>query len=202
MNDTFIIFQIAILVMSVVIHEISHGYAAEYLGDPTPRLQGRLTLNPIKHLDLIGSIVVPLISMMTGGFIFGWAKPVQWNPYNVKNRRVGEFLISLAGPLSNMIIVLVFGLTIRFFFEVIPQSSVKIMVYIVLINIVLAIFNLIPIPPLDGSKMLFSILPPKYVYIRESLEKYSFVFFLIFVFVLWRFVAPVVPLIFGLITGI
>jgi Zn-dependent protease len=97
MDTLTLIVSIIILVMSVVIHELSHGYVAEMLGDPTPRLQGRLTLNPLKHLDWFGSVIVPIITSFAG-LTFGWAKPVQWNPYNVKNKRWGEFLISIAGP--------------------------------------------------------------------------------------------------------
>ena len=95
--------------MSVVIHEVAHGYTAELLGDPTARLQGRLTLNPIKHLDMVGSIIVPIITYISGGVIFGWAKPVPFNPYNLKNRKWGEGLVALAGPLSNLCIALFFS---------------------------------------------------------------------------------------------
>lgn len=194
------IVSILILVMSVVVHELSHGYVAELLGDPTPRLQGRLTLNPLKHLDIFGSFIVPLITSFAG-FPFGWAKPVQWNPYNVKDKRWGEFYISLAGPLSNIIIALVFGLIIRFFGMDLSLSFIDVSSYIVAINIVLAVFNLIPIPPLDGSKVLFTFLPPRMNAVREVLERYSLIFFLILIFFLWRFVEPIIPLIFKLIVG-
>ncbi|MES3031425.1 MAG: site-2 protease family protein [Patescibacteria group bacterium] len=196
---TFIV-SIIILIMSVVVHELSHGYAADLLGDPTPRLQGRLTLNPLKHLELFGSFIVPLVTSMLG-FTFGWAKPVQWNPYNVKNIRVGELVISLAGPVSNILIALVFGLVVRFGGDALPISFIAIASYVVGINIVLAIFNLIPIPPLDGSKILFSLLPPKFAPMRENLERYSLFFFLILIFFLWRFVEPIIPFIFKIITG-
>lgn len=186
--------------MSVVIHELSHGYAAELLGDPTPRLQGRLTINPLKHLDLFGSFIVPVITSMAG-FTFGWAKPVQWNPYNVANKRWGEAIISIAGPASNLLIAVIFGLIIRFAHSL-SQSFIEISAYIILINIVLAVFNMIPLPPLDGSKVLFAILPQNMIGFRETLERYSIFFFLILVFFLWRFVEPVVPYLFKLITGL
>ncbi len=195
------IISISILIMSVVVHELCHGYVAELLGDPTPRLQGRLTLNPLKHLDIFGSLIVPIITAFAG-FPFGWAKPVQWNPYNVKDRRWGEFYISLAGPLSNLVIAVVFGFVIRFFGVDLPSSFVDISAYIVAVNIVLAVFNLIPIPPLDGSKILFSLLSPRMNIIRETLEKYSIFFFLFLVFFLWRFVEPIIPLIFKVIVGV
>lgn len=187
--------------MSVVVHELSHGYTAELLGDPTPRLQGRLTLNPLKHLDLFGSFIVPIITSMAG-FTFGWAKPIQWNPYNVKNKRWGELLIAIAGPLSNLFIAIVFGFIIRLMGSGLSDSFIKISLYVIAINIVLAVFNLIPLPPLDGSKVLFSILPPKMIQIRVILERYSIFIFLIVIFFLWRFVEPVIPWIFKIIVGI
>lgn len=200
MEGVTIIFSIIILVMSIVLHELSHGYVADLLGDPTPRLQGRLTLNPFKHLEFFGSLVVPLITSLVG-FTFGWAKPVQWNPYNIKNKRMGEFLISIAGPASNIVLALVFGMAIRFGFDLLPQSFLTIATYVVIINIVLAVFNLVPVPPLDGSKILFSIIPARYAQFRENFERYSIFLILIFIFFLWRYIEPVIPFIFRLIVG-
>lgn len=202
MIDQITIFQILILIMSVVIHELSHGYAADMLGDPTPRIQGRLTLNPFKHLDLVGSFIVPLATYLIGGFTFGWAKPVQWNPYNVKDKRTGELLISLAGPASNVLIAIVFGMIIRFSADTLSISFLQISAYIVVINLVLAIFNMVPVPPLDGSKVLFSIIPQKYIGIRETMERYSVILFFFLIFFLWGFVEPLVPIVFRLITGL
>ncbi len=200
MEGLTIIITIIVLIMSVVIHELSHGYMADILGDPTPRLQGRLTLNPLKHLDMFGSVLVPIITSLSG-FTFGWAKPVEWNPYNVKNKRIGELLISIAGPGSNILIALVFGLIIRFAGDSLSASFISISLYIVVINIVLAVFNLTPLPPLDGSKILFSLLPLRYNWIREMLEAYSIFFFLLLVFFVWRFVEPIIPLILKAIVG-
>jgi len=196
-----IIISIAILIMSVVMHELSHGYAADILGDPTPRLQGRLTINPLKHLDLFGSLIVPIMTSLIG-FTFGWAKPVQWNPYNVKNKRWGELIISLAGPFANILIALIFGFIIRFFGNTLSEAFILISSYIVMINIVLAVFNLIPIPPLDGSKVLFSLLPPNLYKIREGFERYSIFLILILIFFLWQFIYPIIPFIFKLIVGL
>ena len=201
MDTLTLIVSIIILVMSVVIHELSHGYMAEMLGDPTPRLQGRLTLNPLKHLDWFGSVIVPVITSFAG-LTFGWAKPIQWNPYNVKNKRWGEFLISIAGPGSNLLIALIFGFIVRFFGTSLPGSFVQISLFIVSINIVLAVFNMIPLPPLDGSKVLFAILPRSMVGVREVIERYSIFFFLFLILFLWRFVEPVIMILFRLITGI
>ncbi|HTK33219.1 MAG TPA: site-2 protease family protein [Candidatus Paceibacterota bacterium] len=201
---TFI--SIVILIFSVIIHEVSHGYMANYLGDPTARLQGRLTLNPLKHIDPIGSIVVPLITSISG-FTFGWAKPVPYNPYNLKNRRIGELLIAMAGPASNISIALIFSLVIRYavgHFAVTPglNSFIEVTSYIVVINIVLAIFNLIPLPPLDGSKLLFSLLPNSLFRVRNILEAYAPIWVLIVVIFVWQFISPIVPYVFRVFTGL
>ncbi|HEY4495754.1 MAG TPA: site-2 protease family protein [Candidatus Paceibacterota bacterium] len=194
------IFQIAILVMSVVIHEVSHGYAAEILGDPTARLQGRLTLNPLKHLDPVGSIIVPLLTSLSG-FTFGWAKPVPYNPYNLRNQKWGELAVATAGPLSNIILALVFGLLIRFAGVALSSAFVNIASVIIIINLVLAIFNLIPVPPLDGSKILWAFLPYRFKTIRESMERFSFLFVIIVVLMVWEFLSPLIVWLFSLITG-
>jgi Zn-dependent protease len=199
----FTLLSIVILIFSVIIHEVSHGYMADFLGDPTARLQGRLTLNPLKHIDPVGSIIVPLITSLFG-FTFGWAKPVVYNPYNLKNKRLGEFLIAAAGPLSNLSLAVIFGLILRSMSlsNMITNPAVDVLTLIVLINIVLAIFNLIPLPPLDGSKLLLAFLPNQYGRFRRTLEMYAPLFVLIVVFVLWQVVEPVIPWFFHLITGL
>jgi len=191
-----------ILIFSVIIHEVSHGFMAERLGDPTARLQGRLTLNPLKHIDPVGSILVPILTSFSG-FTFGWAKPVIYNPYNLKNKRVGELLIGIAGPLSNILLALIFGLIIRFTIAsaTVVTPFLEVCSIIVVINIVLAVFNLIPIPPLDGSKIFLPLLPEQYGKLRRSLETFGPVFVFIVIIFLWQFISPVVPWIFKLITG-
>lgn len=201
------IFQIAILIMSVVIHEVSHGYAASFLGDQTARYQGRLTLNPLKHLDFVGSFLVPLLLYISQvGIIFGWAKPVPYNPYNLKPGRWSEAIVASAGPISNICLALLFGLLLR-----IGMASgalwagpafIKIVSIIVLINILLAIFNIIPIPPLDGSKLLFAFFPDKSYQIRGFFERYGFFLVIFFILFLWQYISPVIILLFRLITGI
>lgn len=195
------IFQIAVLIMSVVIHEVSHGYAASFLGDQTARYQGRLTLNPVKHIDPVGSILVPAAAYFLGGFIFGWAKPVPYNPYNLRPGRWSEAVVAVAGPTSNIVIALIFGLLLRFSISDNP-AFVRITAMIVFINILLAIFNLVPIPPLDGSKLLFAAFPDKLHQIRGFFERYGLVLILFFIFFLWQLIFPVIGLLFHLITGI
>jgi Zn-dependent protease len=200
-----VIFLIAILVMSVVIHEVAHGYAALWLGDVTAKYAGRLTLNPIKHLDPFGSVILPAImALLPGGLIFGWAKPVPYNPYNLKNQRWGELIVAAAGPLSNLIIALFFGILIRLSPIIgLPQSFVEISFMVVLINLVLAIFNLVPIAPLDGSKILYSLLPAdKAEAFMQFTNRYSIFLIVFFIFVLWQFVIYIVYFLAQLLTGI
>lgn len=188
--------------MSVVVHEVSHGIVADKLGDPTPRLQGRLTLNPFKHLDLVGSFIVPIITSFLG-FTFGWAKPVVYNPYNLKNKKAGEFLIALAGPVSNICLAIIFGLIVRFAIQQYPVVTpfIEVTSTIVVINIVLAVFNLIPVPPLDGSKILFSYLPLRFQRFRMKMEMFGPVVILLVIFFLWQFISPVIPYLCSVITG-
>ena len=177
------IFQIIVLIISIMAHEVAHGAAAFAFGDPTARNEGRLTLNPLKHIDPFGSVILPLILALTNsGFIFGWAKPVPYNPYNLKNRRLGELCVALAGVVTNFIIALIFSVLIKF--AVVWNLSpavVSLMAYIVFLNLLLGIFNLIPIPPLDGSKVLYSLIPYRYEYQLAVLEKYGFYFLIFFI---------------------
>jgi len=197
-----IVFSIAILIMSVVIHEVSHGFAANYLGDPTARLEGRLSLNPISHLDPIGSVFVPvMLALLPGNLMFGWARPVPVNPYNLRGK-YAEAIVAAAGPLSNIALAVVFGLFIRFASEAVPASSLHIATLVVIVNLVLAIFNLVPIPPLDGSKVLFAFLPYHLQEARQSLERYGFFIVLIFIVFFWQYLAPILELAFTLLTGL
>ncbi|MFA5838824.1 MAG: site-2 protease family protein [Candidatus Paceibacterota bacterium] len=199
--ETF--FSIIILIFSVVIHEFSHGYMANKLGDPTAKLAGRLTLNPTKHLSLFGSFIFPLMMYIAGGPIFGWAKPVPYNPYNIKNK-YGDALVAIAGPGSNLLVALIFGFLIRLNFSLnfLNDSFLNIFTIIVFINIILAIFNLIPIPPLDGSKILFNFLSSRYVYIKEFFERYGLFLIVFFIFFLWKLLLPFVYWIFSALTGL
>ena len=191
--------------MSIVIHEVSHGFVAEYFGDDTARDAGRLTLNPIKHLDIFGSIILPAFLVLTNaGFLFGWAKPVPYNPANFKNQRAGMLAVAAAGVSANFLIAIIFGLVIRFLpgFMAVPQSFYFITSAIVIVNLALGIFNLVPIPPLDGSKVLFSLLPESASHILYTLEQYSLFFLLIFIVFFADILFPVLAFLFNLLTGL
>ncbi len=206
------IFYVVILIMSVVIHEVSHGYAAYLLGDNTAYVNGRLTLNPLKHLDPFGSVILPLLLIvLNAGFVVGWARPVPYNPDNLRNRRTGTILVAAAGIAANIILAIVFGLLIRyaFLFGIAPVSLTSIIIppfykiaaIIVIINLVLAVFNLVPIPPLDGSKILFELLPLKWRPVLNFLERWGMLVLLFFIIFLWSMVVPLVTSVFSLLTG-
>lgn len=204
------IFFIAILIMSVVIHEISHGFVAERYGDNTARNAGRLTLNPLKHLDPFGSVILPALLYFTSGFVFGWAKPVPYNPNNLSNKKWGTIAVASAGIIANLFIASIFGLLIHFapdlgfpaFDRYNLHDFYKITINITVINIALALFNLVPIPPLDGSKILFSFLPGSFNSMMMFLEQYSIVFLIVFIYFFSDFLYPILLSIFHLITGI
>ena len=201
-----IIFLIIILVFSIVIHEVSHGAIADSLGDPTARYAGRLTLNPLKHIDPIGTIILPVFLILMTGTGIGWAKPVPVNPYNFRDQKYGSLKVAAAGPAANLSVALVFGLLLRLFIYLnfLPLGFYYIFSYIVFINILLAIFNLIPIPPLDGSHILFTFLPYSMEKTKIFLSQFGFfiLIFLIFFFPpFFRFIIYIINLIFTLIVG-
>ena len=224
MQGISLIFGLAILVLSVVVHEVSHGYAAYMMGDPTAKNAGRLTMNPIKHLDMVGSFIVPFLLVIFGSrFIFGWAKPVPYNPYNLRNQKWGPGIVAAAGPLSNFLTAGVFGLASVFlpltdFIKVSVASDTitnfslqsgnyiialySFFVMIAWVNIFLGIFNLVPIPPLDGSKILFSFLPYRWINVQMFLEKYGFFVLIIFIFFFSYLLSPVALALLSLFLGI
>ena len=199
-QTVLLIFNLAVLIMSVVVHEVSHGLMAKRLGDNTAKDLGRLSFNPLKHLDFMGSFLVPILSYIGGGFVFGWAKPVPYNPYNIKNQKWGPAMVAGIGPVSNFAIALVFGMALRFI-SAIPAETALAISLIVYINILLGLFNLMPIPPLDGSKILAAVLPYKYERQLNLLERYGFFLVLLFVFFIFPLITPIIPIIFRFITG-
>jgi Zn-dependent protease len=189
--DILTIFTLLILLFSIIIHEIAHGSVAYALGDPTAKEAGRLDLNPLKHLDPIGSIILPFFLSLLNGPIIGWAKPVPINPSYFKDQKWGELKVSLAGPMANFTLALIFGLLIKFIH--LPESFLIIAEIVIIYNIALGIFNLIPIYPLDGSHVLFALLPDSFNEVKRFLIQYGFIILLFFIFIIpdwlnWVFV--------------
>lgn len=194
-----IVFLLLIILVSVVVHEVAHGYAAFMLGDPTAHQQGRLTLNPIPHIDLLGTIIIPTLLVLTNtGFLFGWAKPVPYNPYNLRGR-FGEVFVAAAGALANIGIAVVFAVLYRLGDTLpFPEGMLSAFATVVMVNIFLAVLNLLPIPPLDGSKVFSGLLPFRQrMWLSEQMARFvnvNSVFFtiavlLIIVFFLVEYVA-------------
>jgi len=197
------LFLIIILIFSIVIHEIAHGAVAYHLGDPTAKYAGRLTLNPLKHLDPIGSVFLPFVLVLIKSpILFGWAKPVPINPYNFRDQKYGSLKVSLAGPAANLLIALFFGLILRFVHLPIAFTGFNSMLfYIVYINILLAVFNLLPVPPLDGSHILFTFLPSSLIKIKIFLEQFGFFILIFIIFFAFSWIAAVINWLFYLICG-
>lgn len=201
-----IVFELAVLILSVMIHEISHGFAALALGDQTAKRAGRLTLNPLSHLDLVGSILLPIMLFLLGGPVFGWAKPVPYNPMHLKNPRAGAGIIGAAGPVSNLAIAIIFALFTRGFAVWIESPLVAVMLslfqFIIITNIALAVFNLLPIPPLDGSNILFALLPRSSLALHSFLARYGFYILLALIFFGGLgFIGPIIEAIYRFLVG-
>jgi Zn-dependent protease len=205
------------LVFAIVLHEVAHGWVAEKLGDNTARSMGRLTLNPISHIDLFGTIIMPLMLFVltNGKIVFGYAKPVPINPYNFKDPKKGMALSSIAGPGINLIMAMMFSLILRVvippFEDMVPKQSwdmialpITLMLgYGVIINIVLAVLNLIPIPPLDGSRVVYWLLPSRPAAVYYRLEPYGTIILmgLIMLGVLGKIMTPILRPILSLLLG-
>ena len=200
MGTEYLIIMIIALIVSVVLHEMAHGYAANYLGDPTARLQGRLSPNPLVHIDPLGSVIIPGLLIFSGaGFVFGWAKPVPYNPYNLRDQKWGEAKIAAAGPAVNVALAIIFAALVGLAPTLgLPQQFQEIGVLVIFLNLFLAFFNLLPLPPLDGSK----ILPPllgmisteamwQFQRFRQLLEQNVFLAFLIIIFTVFYLLGPV-----------
>lgn len=200
-NIVITIFQLAVLLFSVIIHEVSHGVAALKLGDDTAKRLGRLTLNPVSHIDPVGSILVPILTGLAG-LPIGWARPVPYNPGKLyKDFKYGPLKVALAGPLSNFVLAILFGVILRLFAPLMSVVLIQLLALVVLINVLLGLFNLVPIPPLDGSKIFTILLPDKYSRYVQTIGLGGIVFVVIFLYlfsgVLFEAVGWIASLIIG-----
>ncbi|MFA5061878.1 MAG: site-2 protease family protein [Patescibacteria group bacterium] len=199
-----LIFYFLIIIPSAIIHEYAHGWAADLMGDPTAKFAGRLTINPVAHIDLWGTILMPLVLyFLTGGqFMFAYAKPVPYNPYNLKNQKWGPALVAIAGPIANFLLAFVFAMVLRFVpIGVFNPGLISFLDIIVYANIMLMVFNLVPIPPLDGSKVLYAVLPASAQNVKLFLDRYGFIILLVFIFFLFELISPIIDGIFRLLVG-
>ena len=212
-NPITFIFSLVALVVAITVHEFAHAYAADRLGDPTPRLQGRLTLNPLAHLDPIGSIMLLLVR-------FGWGKPVVFDPYNLRHPRRDSAIISLAGPGTNFLLATICAVLLhllfnaRIVFLANPAAgaflyiSMALLQPIIILNVALGVFNLVPIHPLDGFKIVEGALPDGYARQWHELEGYGMIFLLFLIFPIFggaspisRFISPVIDFILSILLG-
>ena len=194
----FLLFMVA-LIFSLSVHESAHAWMSNYFGDDLARLQGRISLNPVAHVDPIGTLLFPAMAYFTGAPLIGWAKPTPVNPLRWRNKRVANFWVSVAGVISNFIIAIVAGLIIRILGlvqiiavtpdgiglrseSIIAEGALKLLLTFFTLNVALGVFNLIPIPPLDGSKVLQSILPPSFESGFEALERFGFILLILAMF--------------------
>jgi len=203
------------LILAITFHEAAHGYVAMRKGDPTARMLGRVTLNPIPHIDPVGTVLVPLMLAMSGtGVLFGWAKPVPVSPVNFKSPRKDNAIVSLAGPASNLLLAMVLALVFRIMlwvpgYQAIMSSPVLkplafMIIFGIRISIVLCVFNLFPVHPLDGSHIVQGLLPPHQAQVYSRHERYGFIILLVLLFtgLLWRIIAPFYALFIGLISSV
>lgn len=187
-----VILDIIVIAFSAILHEVAHGLAARSLGDKTAEYAGRLTLNPLAHIDWYGSVLMPLMLWFISGgrFLFAYAKPVPYNPYNLKNQQWGPAYVGIAGPATNLIIALLMSVVVRAFG--IDSVYGAFFFRVLIINVSLAIFNLVPLPPLDGSKVLFAFLPARYDRLKYQLEKNGMILVFVFIFFGAQILYPVI----------
>lgn len=202
---------VVVIILSIIFHEVAHGYVAYWLGDPTAKYAGRLTLNPLPHIDPVGSILIPGLLAITGSsFLVGWAKPVPINPYNLRYGSWGEGFVAFAGPATNIIIAVVAAMLLRFgIIDITNDAAVSLAIMVVASNLSLALLNLIPIPPLDGSKVVAAFLPYQLERKYRQLESMTYMLgpfgLLIVLIIIFNLLSPtlsaLVRYFFALLTG-
>jgi Zn-dependent protease len=201
-----------IILVSFPVHEFSHAFTAYRLGDSTARYQGRLTLNPVKHFDPLGGLLL-VVGAVLGGFLIGWAKPTPVNVYNLRYGRYGDAIVSIAGPISNLILAVIVAIPLRVILSnpsmlltiqtnAIASFALDVATAFVLINVLLMIFNLLPIPPLDGWHVLLGLVSPRTAYTLRQYEQYGFILILLLILVGGRFIGPVIVAIQRFLLGV
>ena len=200
--------QFPLLLFSITVHEFAHGFVADKRGDSTARLLGRLTLNPVAHVDFFGTIVLPVVAIITGAPVFGWAKPVPVNPYELYNPKKDMAYVGIAGPISNLLVAILSGFALRITNSLHFLNFISpIFIFLIYINVLLPVFNLIPVPPLDGSRVVAGILPYELSYHYEKLTPYGFIIIILllmsgFLEIVFRLIVqPLAFLIFKYIGG-
>lgn len=209
-----LLFYFVIIVPSAIIHEYAHGWAAYMQGDSTAKYAGRLTLNPLVHIDRWGTILMPIVLyfLSGGSFMFAYAKPVPFNPYNLRDQKLGPALVAVAGPLSNFLVAAVFAVFVRLIAGGVADglavsagflgNLAGFFSLIVYANIMLAIFNLLPVPPLDGSHILYAILPaPLADKLRDFFARYGFMILLVLIFFVFDLISPIINWLYQLFIG-
>jgi Zn-dependent protease len=202
------IFVYLVIVFAAVFHEYGHGFMAYELGDDTAKRHGRLTLNPLAHLDALGTVFIPLFLLFTSGTFIGWAKPVPYNPYFLRDKKYGSLKVALAGPLVNLVIALFLGLILRFSIgysqsspDMILEPMTELLSFVVYVNIFLALFNLLPVPPLDGSKIFIDLFPRQSAKIWRWFEGTGFFGIFLALFIAMFFLPTAAHYVFYFITG-
>lgn len=191
MNVTMIFLYIVIVVIALTVHEFCHAWASHMLGDVTAKHSGRLTLNPLAHIDPFSTLLLPVALILLGSpVVFGAAKPVPFNPYAVRYGKWGAALVALAGPFSNLFMAVFIGLYMRFLN--IPTSAEIFLLQFMFVNLAFFVFNMIPIPPLDGSRLLYALVPNSMQAIMDNIEKYGIYVVMIFLLISYKFISPLI----------